>query len=123
VRILKAIGKWIYYLGKGLWWFCRAVGRDIERSYHRHQEEQRIKAIRQRELARIEEDNRVAGIGWAQGVAEVRRQERVRRQDERDQKEYWNRLNKMYEVPHVNEDVFFGDGSNKRRKKKSIWDY
>jgi hypothetical protein len=71
----------------------------------------------------IEENNRAAGRGWARGQADVREQEMIRRQNDRDQRAYSNRLNKMFEVPQVNENAFFGDSHRRKRKKRSMYDF
>jgi hypothetical protein len=122
-QVLRGFGKGLWYVGKGLWWFIKVVARDIQRSYRQYQERERLRAIRQAELDRITEENIAAGKGWAIGTAQVREQERIRRQNERDQREYWKNLNRMYEVPQVNENAFFGDSPNRKKKKRSMFDY
>jgi hypothetical protein len=104
-------------IGKGLWWFFKAVGREIQRSYRRYQETQRARAIRQGELDMIREDNMAAAEGDEMGRANIREQERIRRQNEREQRDYSRRMNEMYKVQPVNNAAFFGDPPRKKKKR------
>jgi len=70
----------------------------------------------------IREENKAAGIGWAEGIASVREQECIRRQNEKVQKAYWKNLNKMYEMPQVNENAFLGEPSSRKKRKRSMFD-
>ena len=104
-------------IGKGLWWFCKAVGREINRSYQRYKEQQKWRAIREDELGDIEEENRASGRGWARGQADVREEEIIRRQNERDQRDYDRGMNRIYKFRPVNNKAFFGSPKKRKRSK------
>ena len=122
-QILYVFGKGLYYVGKGLWLFIKAVGKGIQASYRRYEEQQRLQAIRQAELWEIEEENRSAGRGWTRGMADVRGQERIRQRNERDRRGMLRRFEKSYNEPKVN-DSFLTEGfpaNSKRKKRRSIF--
>lgn len=121
--ILVGFGKVFYYFGKGLWIFCKLLGRGIQRAYYEHQARQRVEDEQRRYYAQIERENYHAGRGYARGMADVREQERIRRQNESNERQYWKNLNKMYEVPQVNENAFFGEPSSRKKKKRSMFDF
>jgi hypothetical protein len=56
-------------------------------------------------------------------MADVRNDEMMRRQNERDQRENWRRMNKMWEVPQINENAFFPDSPSRKKKKRSAFDF
>ena len=121
--ILTGIGKVFYYFGKGLWIFCKLLGRGIKNAYYEHQARQKVENEQRRYYAQIERENYHAGRGYARGMADVREQERLRRQDERNQQDFQKRMNKMWEVPQINENAFLGEPPTRRKKKRSVWDF
>lgn len=100
--------------------FTKALGRGIQREFVAYQERERIRAIRRNQLNMIEEENRAAGRGYAKGIADVRAQERIRQQDERDYRAYRKRFNRMYEAPKVNSNLIYGGQPNRRKKKRLL---
>jgi hypothetical protein len=121
--IVIGIGKVFYYFGVGLWIFCKLLGRGIQTAYHNYEAKKRVEAEQRRYYAQIERENYHAGRGYARGVADVRSQERARQRDERDYRAYQKRLNKMFEPPQVNDNLFLGDAPSRKKKKRSVWDY
>lgn len=107
----------------GLWIFCKLLGRSIQTAYYNYEARKRVEEEQRRYYAQIERENYHAGRGYARGVADVREQERMKRQDERDQRAYWKNLNKMYEVPSVNENAFLGEPPHRKKKKRSAFDF
>jgi hypothetical protein len=73
--------------------------------------------------AEIERQSYHEERGRARAQWEFRENDRVRRQNERDQREHMKNLNKMFEVPQVNENAFFPDAPNKKKKKRSMFDF
>lgn len=121
-RIAKQV---LYAIGKGFWFFFRALGRGIASIYRQYQEQKRIEDEQRRYYADIERENYHAGKGYARGMADVREQERVRRQNDREQREYNRRINKMFEAPKVNNNFLTEDfpANSKRKKKRSMFDF
>ncbi len=119
---MLGFGKVFYYFGKGLWIFGKLLGRGIKRAYYEHQARQRVVNEQRQFYTEIERENYYAGRGYAQGVADVRERERLKRQNEREQKQYYNNLNKMFEVPQVNGNAFFPDAPKSKKKKRSMFD-
>lgn len=112
-----------YYFGVGLWIFGKLLGRGIQRAYHENEARKRVENEQRRYYGQIERENYHAGRGYARGQAFVQNEERQSRQDERDQKENWRRMNKMWEVPRVNENAFLGEPPNRKKKKRSAFDF
>jgi hypothetical protein len=121
--ILIGFGKVFYYFGKGLWIFGKLLGRGIKRAHYEHQANQRIIDRQRQHEARIERESYYAGRGYARGMADVREQERLKRQDIREQREAQKRFNKMWEVPPLNENAFFGEPQTRKKKKRSTFNF
>jgi hypothetical protein len=121
--ILTGIGKVFYYFGVGLLIFGKLFGRGIQRAYHDYQHRQQVEAERRRYNHEIQTHAYYDERGREIAREEFRERERGRRQDERDQREYTKNLNKMFEVPQVNENAFFPDAPNKKKKKRSMFDF
>jgi hypothetical protein len=107
----------------GLWIFGKLLGRGIQRAYHENEARKRFAEQDRQYYAQIERENYHAGRGYARGQAFVQNEERLRRQDERDRIAYNKRLNKMWEVPQVNENAFFPNPPNRKKKKRSPFDF
>ena len=117
-RILRIVGKGFYYFGKGLWLLAKGIGKDIRILYRDYEERRRIEEMRRQHYLGIERENYYAGRGWARGAADVTESVRIRRQNERDNREHMRRLDRMFELPQVNDDFFTQDLEPRRRKKK-----
>lgn len=122
-KVFRGIGKGCYYFGKGCYLMGRAIGRDIQKAHAESQERQRIEAEQRRYYRQIERESYHAVRGAARGVADVREQERIRRQDRVRAREIQdNLLGRNLSAPRFN-DPLFPQNSKKRKKKRSIWDY
>lgn len=118
-RILYGIGKALYLFGKGIWFVLKAFGKAISIAYRNYQERQRREEMLRQHYRGIERENRAAGRGWTRGVADVREEEIIRRQNERNRREALRRFeNQMFDVPKVNDDFFVQDLQPKKRKKR-----
>jgi len=118
-RILKGIGKFLYYFGKGLWSITKSFGKNIGIAYRNYEKRQRIEEIRRAHYRGLEHENYVAGRGWARGVADAQEEDRIRRRDECDRRAALRRFeNSLYDVPKVNDDFFVQEFEPNRRKRK-----
>ncbi len=120
---MTGFGKVFYYFGKGLWVFFKLLGRGIKNAYYANQAKQKVESEQRKYFAQIEKENYHAGKGYAMGMAEVREQERLRRKDEREQRQFQKQFNKTWEVPTLKENAFFGEPPNRKKKKRSMFDF
>ena len=126
-RIFKGIGRFLYYFGTGLWSISKSFGRNIETAYRNYQERQRIEEIRRAHYRGIYEENYAASSGWTRAQIDAQNEDRIRRQNERDQKaaqrrfedQMFPRVNEhIFDVPKLNRDFLTEDLEPKKRKKK-----
>jgi hypothetical protein len=68
-----------------------------------------------------ERENYHAGRGYAKGVADVRARERAIQQEERNQNQAMRNIEKMFEVPKMNDNFLF-DSDSPKKKKRTIFD-
>lgn len=121
--VLKGIGKVFCYFGKGLWIFAKEMGRGIQRAYHNYQVQKQIENERRQNYAEIEREGYYEERGRARAQYEFRERDRIRRQNERDERQYWKNVNKMYAVPKMNDNFLVGDAPSRKKKKRSVWDF
>jgi len=107
-RFLYGLGKALYLFGKGIYFVSKAFAKAIGAIYRDYQKRQRIEEERRQYYERIEREGEAYGRGLAQGMTDVREQERARREQER----YWKKY------PERIERFIYGDESPKKRKKR-----
>jgi hypothetical protein len=98
------------------------IGKAIHRSYQHYQEQQRIKEQRNQYLRRSYQEGYAAGRGWAEGMEDVREEQRERREYERSARKYPRNIEKFVYGneggPRDIEGFVFGEDSPRRRKKR-----
>jgi hypothetical protein len=114
--------------GKGIYIVSKAFAKAIRIAYRNYQESQRVEEERKQYYRGIYEESRVAGRGWAQGVADVRKEERERRGYERYTQKYPRNIERVvYGNDRRSRDIesfVFGDDSPRRKKKRrQFFDY
>jgi len=122
-RILYGIGKAFYLVGKGIHFLLKALAKDVSIAYQNYQERQRIEEARRRYYRGIERENYAAGRGWARGMANVREEDRIGRENNYARRNAVRRFEKqMFDDPKINESFFLQDFSPKKRKgKRRCW--
>ena len=126
-RILKGIGKFLYYFGIGLWSITKSFGKNIGIAYRNYQERQRIEEIRRAHYRGIYEENYAASSGWTRAQIDAQNEDRIRRQNERERRDAQRRFEdqmfprvneNLFDVPKVNKDFFTEDLEPRKRKKR-----
>ena len=113
------LGKALLLFGKGIWFVLRETAKGIGIAYRNYQERQRREEMLRAHYRGIELENFAAGRGWARGQAVVQEENRIRRQNERDQRNALRRFeNQMWDIPKVNDNFFVQDFESKKRKKR-----
>jgi hypothetical protein len=96
VKILRCIGKGFCLFGRGIWGFCKLLGRAIKRDYKNYQKRQRIRETEQAYYRQIAREAHAEEVGRQQAIYEYRERDRARRESERAEKAYYKRINQMF---------------------------
>lgn len=123
-RIRELVKNFFVGFGK----FIRDIVRGFAHERKQYHEEQRVKnqieEERRQYYEKIEREGRAYGRGLAQGMADIREQERERRENERywreyPPREYSQRVKKVFNSDFLTEDL----QPKKRKKKRSIFGF
>ena len=106
IRILRGIGK-------GIWIFCKALGRGIKREYREYQAREKIRKSEQRYYHDISREAYSEERGRQKAIYEARATDRARREEEK----YWKSLPDRFEKAVYN-NPFEDEFKSKKRKRR-----
>ena len=102
----------------GLWIFCKLLARGIKRAYYEHEARQRVETQKPH-YQPVNQRVTIYNQTVYTGTNDAREQERLRRQEEREEREHQKRIEDVWGVPRINKNAILGEPPNRKKKKRS----